>query len=151
MRLIPLRRTLPCCQASQNSLKLTTDSPSLMQNCEIHFLKYTSPFIYRGEMHFRVQKMGKLQEVPLEVPQFFHGRRGTPASSSDFSLAMRKSHLTLMIFAIMRSANTKRDMTPWMIPQSQQNRSTNLNLFWGRFLPVSTSPQHASSVTWSTG
>ena len=24
-------------------------------------LKYTSPFIYRGEMHFRVQKMGKLQ------------------------------------------------------------------------------------------
>jgi hypothetical protein len=51
-------------------------------------------------------------EVPLEVPHFFHGWRGTPASSSDFSLAMRKSHLTLMIFAIMRSANTKREMTP---------------------------------------
>ena len=44
----------------------------------------------------------------------------------------------------MRSANTKREMTPWMIPQSQQNGSTNLNLFWGRFLPISTSPQHAS-------
>ena len=48
----------------------------------------------------------------LEIPQFFYGWRGTPTSSSDFSLAMRKSHLTLMIFAIMRSANTKREMTP---------------------------------------
>ena len=28
---------------------------------KIYFLKYTSPFIYRSEMHFRVQKMGKLQ------------------------------------------------------------------------------------------
>ena len=25
------------------------------------FLKCTSPFIYRGEMHFRAQKMGRLQ------------------------------------------------------------------------------------------
>ena len=36
-------------------------SRSSKENCEIHFLKYTLPFIYRGEMHFRVQKMGKLQ------------------------------------------------------------------------------------------
>ena len=28
---------------------------------KIYFLKYTSPFIYRDEIHFRVQKMGKLQ------------------------------------------------------------------------------------------
>ena len=62
---MPLRRTLQCCQASQNSSKLTTDSPLLMQNCEIHILKYTSPLIYRGEMHFRVQKMGKLQITPM--------------------------------------------------------------------------------------
>ena len=34
-----------------------------MLNCETHFLKYTSPFIYRGEMHLRVQKMGKLQDT----------------------------------------------------------------------------------------
>ena len=58
---MPLRRTLPCCRASRNSLNSTTDSPLLMQNCEIHILKHTSPLIYRGEMHFRVQKMGKLQ------------------------------------------------------------------------------------------
>ena len=63
-----LRRTIPCCRASQNSLKLTTGSPSLMLNCETHFLKYTSPFIYRGEMHLRVQKMGKLQSTPAEEP-----------------------------------------------------------------------------------
>ena len=30
---------------------------------KIYFLKYTSPFIYRSEMHFRVQKMGKLQAL----------------------------------------------------------------------------------------
>jgi hypothetical protein len=33
-------------------------SPSSKENWEIHFLKYTSPFIYRGEIHFRVQKKG---------------------------------------------------------------------------------------------
>ena len=47
--------------------------------------------------------------MALEVPKFFGGWRGTPEPSAVHALAARKkSHLSWMIFAIMRSANTNK-------------------------------------------
>ena len=45
--------------------------PSREGKRPFHLQKRTSLFIYRGEMHFDGQKMGKLQVSQLEVPQFF--------------------------------------------------------------------------------
>ena len=62
--------------------------------------QHLSLLVSFGEYYNKHNIMPQLEvplEAPLEVPQFFHGWRGTPASSSDFSLAMRKSHLTLII------------------------------------------------------
>ena len=45
----------------------------------------------------------------LEVPQFFGGWRGIPEPSAVHALTTRKkNHLSWMIFAIMRSANTNK-------------------------------------------
>lgn len=52
----------------------------------------------------------------------------------------KESRPSSSIFAIMRSAkNQTRKATPCMVPQLRRNCSGNLNLFWGGFLPISTS------------